>query len=76
MRSPAVVTPEAELTPGADRLRRIHALPPLAAGALLAAAVFAATLAIPVLVSAGMGLAFDGRVMPRVDGGREWTSGS
>jgi vancomycin resistance protein YoaR len=66
MRSPAVVTPEAELTPGADRVRRIHALPPLAASALLAAAVFAATLAIPVLVSAGMGLAFDGRVMPRV----------
>jgi vancomycin resistance protein YoaR len=67
MRSPAVVTPEAELTPGADRVRRVHALPPLAASALLAAAVFAGFLSIPVLVSAGMGLAFDGRVMPRVE---------
>ena len=66
MRSPAVVTPEAELTPGADRLRRVH-VPPLAAGALLSAAVFAGMVAIPVLVSAGMGLAFDGRVMPRVE---------
>ena len=66
MRTPAVVTPEAELTPGATRLRRVGALPRSAAGALLAAAVLAAMLAIPVLVAAGMGLVLDGRIMPRV----------
>lgn len=60
MRSPAVATPGADLAP------RAPALPRPVVGALFAAGVLAAALAIPAIVAAGMGLALDGRVMPRV----------
>ncbi|MGH2462681.1 MAG: VanW family protein [Candidatus Limnocylindria bacterium] len=60
MRSPAVVTPGADLAP------RAPALPRPVIGALFVAGVVAAALSIPALVAGGMGLALDGRVMPRV----------
>jgi vancomycin resistance protein YoaR len=66
MRTPSVATPGAELNPGADLVPRGRTLPPLAIGALVAAAVFLATLTIPAVVAGGMGLALGGRVMPRV----------
>lgn len=66
MRSPAVVTPGADLNPGADLVPRDRAFPRAVMLALAAAGLFLAMLAIPVVVSGGMGLAFDGRVMPRV----------
>ena len=60
MRSPAVATPGADLAP------RAPALPRPVVAALFATGVLAAALAIPAFVAAGMGLALDGRVMPRV----------
>jgi len=60
MRSPAVATPGADLAP------RAPALPRPVVAALFATGVLAAALAIPAVVAAGMGLALDGRVMPRV----------
>ncbi|HEY7738831.1 MAG TPA: VanW family protein [Candidatus Limnocylindria bacterium] len=66
MRTPAVVTPGADLNPGADLVPGARTLPRAGVVALAAAGLFLAMLAIPVVVSGAMGLVFDGRVMPRV----------
>ena len=60
MRTPAVASPGAELAPRARTLPR-----PVVVG-LLSAAVIAVLIAIPAAIAGGLGLALDGRVMPRV----------
>ncbi len=67
MRTPAVASPGADVTPGSGIVRRLPALPRPTVAALLATGVFVAALLVPVVVSAGLALALDGRVMPRVE---------
>ena len=66
MRTPAVASPGADVTPRSDIARRLGALPRSAVLAVLAAGVFLAMLLVPVVVSGALGIALDGRVMPRV----------
>jgi vancomycin resistance protein YoaR len=66
MRTPAVASPGADVTPRSDIARRLDALPRSAVLTVLAAGVFLAMLLVPVVVSGALGIALDGRVMPRV----------
>jgi vancomycin resistance protein YoaR len=66
MRTPAVASPGADVTPRSVIARRLDALPRSAALALLAAGVFLAMLLVPIVVSGGLGIVLEGRVMPRV----------
>ena len=66
MRTPAVASPGADVTPRSDILRRLQALPRSVVVALVAAGVVLAILLIPAVVAGGLGLVLDGRVMPSV----------
>lgn len=66
MRTPAVASPGADVKPRSDIARRLDALPRSAVLAVLAGGVFLAMLLVPIVVSGGLGIVLDGRVMPRV----------